>query len=42
MGKVCISCGDAPVEAKKPENEPEDCVNCGEKEGVKTEEKKEE
>ncbi|MBI4138868.1 hypothetical protein HY479_01820 [Candidatus Uhrbacteria bacterium] len=35
MGKVCLACGVAPVEVKKPMEEPEDCPDCGGKETVK-------
>ena len=29
MGKVCIACGDAPLQVKKSGEEAEDCENCG-------------
>ena len=34
MGKVCVSCGAGPAVPTKPEDEKEDCVDCGGKETV--------
>ena len=42
MAKVCVACGIAPVETKKPAEEAEDCINCGGKETVKEKEAAEE
>lgn len=29
MSKVCVACGDAPLETQKPPGEAEDCQKCG-------------
>ncbi|MBU0540052.1 hypothetical protein KKF59_02495 [Patescibacteria group bacterium] len=29
MSKVCVACGDAPLETQKPLGEAEDCQKCG-------------